>query len=127
MSRLPSARQPGLMVIEGHEELSSMFSELQAQPGLARQIKALEYEPDADSRKRAQCATDITHVLNQITQRSQLESFKWTDPHRAIDDELVRPEAFWTALANAAGTLKHLSFSFTTHELHKLGPLVNLP
>lgn len=123
----PRVRQAGLVAITGYEELSSLFSELQARPDLAKQIRAVEYSPDEDTRKEPQCAADITYVLNQITQRSQLEYFKWTDPYRSSKDDLTRPEAFWMALANAAGTLKHLSLTFATHELHRLSPMVSFP
>jgi Chromatin assembly factor 1 subunit A/HAND len=41
-------RQPGLVIINGFEQLPSLLLELQARPDLASQIKALEYKNDDD-------------------------------------------------------------------------------
>ena len=90
---------------------------------MANEIKSFSYADNTAS-NRAQCNEDITYILQQITQRSRLESFKWIDGYSPSKIE-PRPEAFWTALAGAAGTLKHLSFEFATHELHKYRDLVS--
>jgi hypothetical protein len=150
--RSQDMRQPGLVTINGFEQLSSLFSELQARPDLASQIKALEYKNDNDedeedeeaddveqeleaareaaqasiAAKRAQCYADLTFILEQITQRGQLESFEWSDGSQAYDDVEARPASFWTALSGAASTLKHFSLQFTTHELHKLVDTVSI-
>jgi hypothetical protein len=128
-----TARQPGLVTITGLGKLSSFLSELQSRPHMASQIKALEYNKDevTDARQDALMAAnatqynaDLTYVLEQITQRGQLDSFRWNVYYDDGDEVELRPEAFWTALAGAAGTLKHLSFQFAPHELYDLWDLV---
>lgn len=147
----PSLPQPGSVVITSFEELSSLFSELKTRPEMAGQIRAFEYNDNGEEEyddeeadecdlsiegavgkeqaiiaaKRAQCNADITYILEQITQRGQLKSFKWDNQYESSEDIEPRAEDFWNALAGAAGTLEHLSLSFVTHELHHLGDLVS--
>lgn len=117
-------RQPGSIAIVGFQQLSSFFSELQARPELAREIKALEYtDGEVIAVNKDQLNADMNYILEQITQGGQLECFKWYDHPDEVE---IRPEAFWTALGNAADTLKHLSFQFAPHELSKLHDLVSL-
>jgi hypothetical protein len=139
--------QPGMLTINGFEQLSSLFSELQAEPEVASRIKGIQFMRDEEDeveyaegevddaaierattvikQKRDQCNADMTYILEQITQRGQLESFKWNYAYQLDGEIQDRPEAFWTALGNASETLRYLSLELATHELHELGDIVS--
>ena len=127
-----NAQRPGLVTITGFNQLSSLFTELEVCPSLASPVKGFQYNNDVDplaiAFKRTQCNADITYILEQFTQRGRLESFEWYDDgeHYELENAIEpRPQSFWTALAGAAGTLKHLSFRFAVYELSSGRDLVS--
>jgi hypothetical protein len=131
---LQNAHHPAPVAISTPQQLSSLFLQLQAQPALASKINTLEYnhaevtmEQAEDGLKgmerpsiKAQYIADITFILEQITQRGRLESFKWIDEHPTDNDVTVKSTPFWTALPGASTTLNHLRIDFGIHELDKL-------
>jgi hypothetical protein len=138
---LQDARQSGLVAITTSQQLSSLFLQLQAQPALASKIQAVYYnhaevtvEQEADGSPpmncpsiQARCIADLTFILEQITQKGQLESFIFVDDYCQTGDNVAaKSEAFWTVLAGASTTLNHLSIGFAPQELHELRDVVSV-